>query len=206
MNEDKPVLSCEAKVAVGTVRRAKARKAKGTSEGKGNQSKDSVSELPISADLTTTHQQCLHWRPQPVKSQESSQRNDDCKYEESEIVSTFGAIRGIAGHDPRKRWNRSNHWHTAHVFVLNCADEHVCSLQHLDCIEVRQSRDPNLDTASERMALLSFVEWTQQLDHVSSCARSKDPPWLLVSSAEQGTIVVKRSLKEVSCGMKPRER
>ena len=109
-----------------------------------------MSELPISADLTTTHQQCLHWRPQPVNCQESSQRNDDCEYEESDTCihlrsdpkrcrhTTFGSDGivqkiGMLGH----------------VWVdLTAQTKNVCSLQDLDWIEVRQSSDPNLETAS----------------------------------------------------------
>ena len=98
------------------------------SKGKGERDKCGVSELKILSRVNNQSINSIFIGILSSRISRTTQRNDDFEYEEPEAGYIFAAIRSIAGHDTRKRWNRETGWNVAHVLVDNSADEHVCSL------------------------------------------------------------------------------
>ena len=48
----------------------------------------------------------------------------------------------------RKPPQQPKDWYAVRIWVDNCADEHVCSPQNFEWIEIKPSRNPNLVSAS----------------------------------------------------------
>ena len=121
----------------------KGKKGKGKGKSKG---KNSVSEVTTSAESTVTPSGGTYtsqisrvtqddtWdRPVPV---------DEDEDEEYKAGYVLAAVRH------RETFHQSKDWYVVHVFVDNCADEHVCSRRDFEWLAVEPSRNPNLVSAS----------------------------------------------------------
>ena len=135
--------------------------------------------------------------------------DEDEEYEAGYVLAT---IRH------REPFHQSKEWCMVHVFVDNCADDHVCSPRDLEWIAVEPSRNPNLVSArghelkhngeqTEPMKLrdgriMSVGKFcTKGNDRCTTFTTSGGTVW----HEEAGEIVVDRvrNLNELECWIKP---
>ena len=116
-------------------------------KGKG---KNSASEVAILAGSTITPSIVSQLGRSPVKYRESPRETMTWTTRKSRNL-TLGTSSQQS--ETSKRTTLENdgtvrkEWYVVHVWVDNRADELVCSMQH-DWIEVRPTRDPNLETST----------------------------------------------------------
>ena len=121
----------------------KDRKGKGKDKGKG---KNSVNEITTPTRSTVTPTGGTTTSTSQISRITQNDTWDHPHIQNADEEYRTGYVSATIRY--RKPPHQSEDWHAVRILVDNCADEHVCSPQDFEWIEIKPSRNPNLVSAS----------------------------------------------------------